>query len=135
MISEKCVAKQQSANSIAASIYVDDLNAEHLGLPINRQNNQFCLWLSSVNFRRCFFFSISLALLRFCRIAENFHYLLVVKIQRQVSVKTNTESGGLVVTSRTLIREVPGSIPGASFLGGGHAVVLHYQANAGVDPI
>jgi len=45
------------------------------------------------------------------------------------------ESGGLVVTSRTLIREVPGSIPGASYLGGGIVVVLHHQANAGVVPI
>ena len=46
-----------------------------------------------------------------------------------------TESGGLVVTSRTLIREVPGSISGASYLGGGYVVVLHHQADAGVDPI
>jgi len=46
-----------------------------------------------------------------------------------------TESGGLVVTSRTLIREVPGSIPGPSYLGGGSVVVPHHQANAGVDPI
>jgi len=46
-----------------------------------------------------------------------------------------TESGGLVVTSRTLIREVPGSIPGASYLGGGIVVVLHHQANAGVVPL
>jgi len=45
-----------------------------------------------------------------------------------------TESGGLVVTSRTLIREVPGSIPGASYLGEGSVVVLHHQANAGVNP-
>ena len=33
-----------------------------------------------------------------------------------------------------LIREVPGSIPGASYLGEVSVVVLHHQANAGVDP-
>ena len=46
----------------------------------------------------------------------------------------DTESGGLVETFRTIIREVPGSIPGASFLGEGPVVVLHHQANAEVDP-
>ena len=44
-----------------------------------------------------------------------------------------TESGGLL-TSRTLIREVPSSIPGASYLGKGPVVLFHHQANAGVDP-
>ena len=40
-----------------------------------------------------------------------------------------------MVTSRTFIREVPGSIPGASYLGEGSVVVIHHLANAGVDPI
>jgi len=44
-----------------------------------------------------------------------------------------SESTGLVVTSGTLIREDPSSTPGASYLGKGSVVVLHHQANAGVD--
>jgi len=44
------------------------------------------------------------------------------------------QSGSLVVMSRTLIREDPGSIPGASYLGKGSMVVLHHQAHAGINP-
>jgi len=39
-----------------------------------------------------------------------------------------------VVTSRTRIREVPCSIPGASHPVEGSVVFLHHQANVGVDP-
>ena len=60
-------------------------------------------------------------------------YDLIGTVHKYVTV---SESGGLVVTSRTLIREVPGSIPGgATYHDEGSVVVLHHQANAGVDPI
>jgi len=49
-------------------------------------------------------------------------------------MKSRTEGAGLVVTSKTLIREIPGSILDASYLGEGSVVLLHHQANAGVDP-